>query len=701
MNLVKVEVKNCNNFDTAKITLAENKLNIKFAPNGTGKSTIAKALTIGLGGDKHLLRELLPFKLRKENPNNYFPEVVTSKIFNKVMCFNDLYVNQFVFKPNELLDNSFDIFIRTEEYTKREDDIEKLIGDVKQLFLNNPDLENLIANLKEMADAFKLSKTGLSKSSTGMKGLLGGNKIEHVPVGLEPYKPFIQAENSVGWIDWQTKGYEFSDLSDDCPFCTSHAADKKENIRKVGKEYDKNTIKNLIGIISVVNKLGDHFAENTKIKLLEITKLKNGIDKEHEAFLINVKTQVDNFTEKLENLKKLSTFQFKVGEKVAEKLPAYKLNLDFFSELNSITMQKAISTINASVDTVAQQAGLLQGKISQQQSEMKKSVERHQKCINEFLEFAGYRYAVEVVGEGESAQLKLKHIDHEEYLSGGNQHLSFGERNAFAIVLFMYECLSKKPDLIILDDPISSFDKNKKYAILEMLFRRDADVCLKGKTVMMLTHDVEPIIDTLRSLEKKFTNQTSSAFLTLISARISETIIEKNDIQTFSQICKSAIASGKNELIKLIYLRRHYEIADEKGDAYQIISNIFHKRIKPTDIREPREMDGNFPEIRQAQFESGCIEVAKHISGFSYTNLLEKVNDSNGLKLLYQNCSNGYEKLQVFRLLELDVDNSVVQKFINESYHIENEFICQLDPSKFDTVPEYVIKECNKRLMHV
>ena len=701
MNLVKVEVKNCNNFDTAKITLAENKLNIKFAPNGTGKSTIAKALTIGLGGDKHLLRELLPFKLRKENPNNYFPEVVTSKIFNKVMCFNDLYVNQFVFKPNELLDNSFDIFIRTEEYTKREDDIEKLIGDVKQLFLNNPDLENLIANLKEMADAFKLSKTGLSKSSTGMKGLLGGNKIEHVPVGLEPYKPFIQAENSVGWIDWQTKGYEFSDLSDDCPFCTSHAADKKENIRKVGKEYDKNTIKNLIGIISVVNKLGDHFAENTKIKLLEITKLKNGIDKEHEAFLINVKTQVDNFTEKLENLKKLSTFQFKVGEKVAEKLPAYKLNLDFFSELNSITMQKAISTINASVDTVAQQAGLLQGKISQQQSEMKKSVERHQKCINEFLEFAGYRYAVEVVGEGESAQLKLKHIDHEEYLSGGNQHLSFGERNAFAIVLFMYECLSKKPDLIILDDPISSFDKNKKYAILEMLFRRDADVCLKGKTVMMLTHDVEPIIDTLRSLEKKFTNQTSSAFLTLTSARISETIIEKNDIQTFSQICRSAIASGKNELIKLIYLRRHYEIADEKGDAYQIISNIFHKRIKPTDIREPREMDGNFPEIRQAQFESGCIEVAKHISGFSYTNLLEKVNDSNGLKLLYQNCSNGYEKLQVFRLLELDVDNSVVQKFINESYHIENEFICQLDPSKFDTVPEYVIKECNKRLMHV
>ena len=41
-----------------------------------------------------------------------------------------------------------------------------------------------------------------------------------------------------------------------------------------------------------------------------------------------------------------------------------------------------------------------------------------------------------------------------------------------------------------------------------------------------------------------------------------------------------------------------------------------------------------------------------------------------------------------------------IQKFINESYHIENEFICQLDPAKFDTIPEYVIAECDKLMLH-
>ena len=699
MSSIQIEVKNCNNIDSAVISLAKQKLNIKFAPNGTGKSTIARAVLLGLKGDQSLLSELMPFKLRKENPENKQPEVKGAEALKNIMCFNEEYVSQFVFKPNELLSNSFDIFIRTDAYKQRAQEIEELVSNIKQLFSGNMELESLIATLNEMGGAFKLSKTGLDKKSTGMKGLLAGNKIQHIPPGLESYTPFIQSQNSVGWIDWQTKGYEFAELSDNCPFCTSHAADKKEQIKKVGQEYDKNTIKNLIAIIAVIEKLGDYFSDEAKGKLAAITVLKEGIGKEHEAFLVAVKTQIDNFTEKLEKLRTLSAFQFKDGEKVSDKLPAYKLDLQFFSELKSNKMQDAIAPINASIDAVIEQAGQLQGKISQQRSEMKKTVERHQKNINEFLEYAGYRYAVEIAGEDEQAQLKLRHIDHEAHLSGGNQHLSFGERNAFAIVLFMYECLAKKPDLIVLDDPISSFDKNKKYAILEMLFRRDADSCLKSKTVLMLTHDVEPIIDTIRSLEKKFSNQTSSAFLKLVAGQICESAIGKDDIQTFSQICKSAVASEKHDVIKLIYMRRHYEIADNKGDAYQVLSNIFKKRERAIDTREPKGADGNHPEMEPAKFANGCAEVSIQLSGFSYPDLLNLVADISALKLLYGASANGYEKLQVFRLLELDVGNSVIQKFINESYHIENEFICQLDPAKFDTIPEYVIVECDKILM--
>lgn len=698
MSQIQIEIKNCNNLDSATIALALGKLNIKFAPNGSGKSTIARAVLLAAKGDKNLLSELMPFKLRKENTENKQPEVNGIETLKNIMCFNEEYVSQFIFKPEELISNSFDILLRTDAYKQKAQEIEELVRNTKQLFTENPELETLIATLKEMGSAFKLSKAGLDKKSTGMKGLSAGNKIKHIPAGLESYTPFIQSQNSVGWIDWQTKGYDFVELSDNCPFCTSHAADKKEQIKKIGQEYDKNTIKNLIALIGVIEKLGDYFSDEAKSKLKEITALKEGLEKEHEAFLATVKTQIDNFTEKLEKLRTLSAFQFKDGDKVADKLPAYKLDLQFFSELKSNKMQDAIAPINTSIDGVIEQEGLLQGKINQQRSEIKKTVERHQKDINDFLVYAGYRYAVEITGEGEQAQLKLRHIDHEEHLSGGNQHLSFGERNAFAIVLFMYECLSKNPDLIILDDPISSFDKNKKYAILEMLFRRDTDSCLKNKTVLMLTHDVEPVIDTIKSLAEKFNNQTSASFLKLAASQISECRIAKDDMQTFSQFCKNAIASDKDDVIKLIYMRRHFEIADNKGDAYQVLSNVFHKRARAIDTREPKGSDDNYPEMEPAKFSSGCTEITNDLAGFLYPNLLKRVTDMNALKSLYGASANGYERLQVFRLLGLDVGNSVIQKFINETYHIENEFICQLDPAKFDTIPEYVIAECDKIL---
>lgn len=692
---MNITIKNCNNIDFADIFLAENKLNIKFAPNGTGKSTIAKAIILGTAQASNLT-ELMPFKLRGENPDNKKPEITGTENIHNVLCFNEDYVSQFVFKQDELLSNSFDILIRTDAYKQKELEIENLVSEIKQLFVNNPELESLASTLKEMGSAFKLTRTGISKSSTGLKVLANGNKIQHIPAGLEAYSPFIRSQKSVNWVDWQTKGNDFSEVSENCPFCTAHIADKREQIKKVGEEYDKNTIKNLIAIIGVIERLGDYFSEEAKAKISIITTLKDGIEKEHEAFLFAVNTQIDNLLGKLEKLKTLSCFQFKPGERVAEKLLSYKLDLEFFSELKSTRMKNAIEPINKSIDAIIEKAGQLQGKISQQRQEIQRTIEKHQRDINGFLSYAGYSYKVEISGEDEKAQLKLLHFDHQQHLSGGNQHLSFGERNAFAIVLFMYECLSKKPDLIILDDPISSFDKNKKYAILEMLFRRDADSCLKNKTVLMLTHDVEPIIDTVKTLSSKFSNQTSASFLKLEEKKIREHDIEKDDLQTFAQICKNTLDTEKDDIIKLIYMRRHYEIAESKEDAYQVLSNLFHKRVRAIDKREQKRQDGTYPEMDSEKFLNGCTQIGQKLRNFSYSDALDRISDINALKSLYVASTNGYEKLQIFRLLNFDVQNSVIQKFINETYHIENEFICQLDPSKFDTIPEYVISECNK-----
>lgn len=97
--------------------------------------------------------------------------------------------------------------------------------------------------------------------------------------------------------------------------------------------------------------------------------------------------------------------------------------------------------------------------------------------------------------------MKLVHQDLSDHIEAATRHLSYGEKNAFALVLFMYQVLSEKPDLVVLDDPISSFDKNKKFAILHELFRGKAS--LRGRTTLMLTepHPVLPEAPTSEKVE--------------------------------------------------------------------------------------------------------------------------------------------------------------------------------------------------------
>ena len=57
---MNVVIENCRSIDCASISIDPGKLNVKFAPNGTGKSSIAKALVAAAGGFDE--SNLVPFK---------------------------------------------------------------------------------------------------------------------------------------------------------------------------------------------------------------------------------------------------------------------------------------------------------------------------------------------------------------------------------------------------------------------------------------------------------------------------------------------------------------------------------------------------------------------------------------------------------------------------------------------------------------
>jgi Fe-S cluster assembly ATPase SufC len=64
-----VKIENCNSIDCADIIIKKGGLNIKYGPNGLGKSSIARAIVSQARNDG-TLQELVPFKCRGKVSSN-------------------------------------------------------------------------------------------------------------------------------------------------------------------------------------------------------------------------------------------------------------------------------------------------------------------------------------------------------------------------------------------------------------------------------------------------------------------------------------------------------------------------------------------------------------------------------------------------------------------------------------------------------
>ena len=697
---MKIEIKNCNNITNWVICIEKNKLNIKFGINWTGKSTTAKAIQYKVQKEQDL-GKLLPFALRKENPSNLKSEVIFDEDVKNVSIFNEEYVKTFLFKQDELVSNSFEVFIKSSNYIEIEKNIEKQLETIKTVFSKNGDLDQIILDFENLSKSFKTTQSWLSDASAISKGVWSG--FYNIPDNLKEYKPFIQnKEKCVNWLDWQIKGSDFITGHDNCPYCVSPTDEaKKEKIKSISDNYDKNVIKNFVEIIKVLENLWDYFSPTAKSKLEEITKKTEWLIQEEKDYIVTIKNQIDNFLQRLRNLKSISFYNLKDDDNIETKIKNLLIIIDdLFDKLKSEKTEVIVKVFNDSLENTLEKITDLKKEIWKQKSEIKRLINIHEKNINQFLKNAGYKYKVLIKWEVNDYKIKLQHVDYDSEISWWDQYLSFWERNAFALVLFMFEALYKKSDLIILDDPISSFDKNKKYAILQMLFREDNS--FKWKTVLMLTHDIEPVIDSVKALLDKFKGQTIAHFIESKKWILSENLIENDNILTFTQICDSIIDDDEINIIsKLIYLRRNFEILNDKWDEYQILSDLFHKRTKEEAKKDRQKRYDNLSDNDfEKSFKKWEEELNKIITKFNYEELLKIVLDTSELIRIYGKLENGYEKLQLFRIINWEFTkdddfSNVMKKFINETYHIENDFIHQLNPREYNLIPEFIVKECD------
>lgn len=696
---MRLKISNCNNIDNGEFDIVEGRLNIKYAINGTGKSTISKTIEAFVTNDQEKKHSLLPFKYYTNGEENS-PKLEGYDQFTKVAIFNEKYIEDYVYQSDELIKNSFEIFVKSPDYDKHLNEIEKLLEGINITFQNHPELEELIKKFQLFIDGFGKAKSGYSAAGAIGKGIAKGNKITNIPVGLEVYEPYLKNTENVKWIKWQLEGRQYLDMAEQCPYCTGSIEKTKDIILKVGEEYDARAVEQLTKMLDVFKDLMPYFTIDTANKIKEIINNVSGISSAQKTFLLEIKAQVDSCMQQLYGLKGMSFHSLKNAEKIADEIKKYKIDLSYYSHLNSDLSNEKVKLINKTLDEVLEKAGKLQGEIAQQKKLIKKTIEMYSTEINDFLYYAGYKYCVDIQEEENKTDyhLVLKHIEGDNNIQMANEHLSYGEKNAFALVLFMYSVLKDNPDLIVLDDPISSFDGNKKFAIINMLFMGKHS--LKNRTVLLLTHEFNTVIDAIYNLPSKFNPKPTAAFLTTKQGVLSEKQITKADIKSFGDIARANIRSDMDLLNKLVYLRRLLELENKDSLAWQLLSNVFHKREIP-EYHYPDDTPDRLMTPEEIQEATDEIRT-NYISNFDYDAVYQKTQNMTLMKELYHNSASNYEKLQIYRIMFNDNNsNSVIRKFVNETFHIENDYLFQLNPCEYDTVPQYIIDECNKEILEL
>ena len=96
--MMQLKIKNCNNIENGEFDITEGRLNIKYAINGTGKSTISKAIEAFVTNDQEKKNLLLPFKYYGVEEEK-FTRINRGMInLKKVSVFNEKYIEDYVYQ---------------------------------------------------------------------------------------------------------------------------------------------------------------------------------------------------------------------------------------------------------------------------------------------------------------------------------------------------------------------------------------------------------------------------------------------------------------------------------------------------------------------------------------------------------------------------------------------------------------------------
>lgn len=699
----QITISNCNNIKHATIEIQEGKLNIFYGRNGTGKSTIAKS--IKLNSDEISLDNLAPYGTISEELQ---PSVIGNN-FKKVVVFNEGIVNQYIFQKDSLIANAFNIFIRTPAYDDARNTVDAALQNIKKYFTDAENIINLRNNIAKLISAIKLSSSGTLTGNIKKVAQEGKGAYFKLSPSLKSLNDFCTDDIVSDWASWRLKGNQSFGNKGKCPYCS--VADTEQSIKlntAFNECFTKGSIETAQAIKQSLKELENYIDSDQVSKILGLF----GTTEKSTDFsdcLIALVTEATRLNDRLNNIISFNSFTVNYEDISTLEIKLNDMKID--SSLNVFFKTEAfnteITTINNEIDNLITGVGVLKAAIAKSQRIIETSTKEKEDDINKFLTVAGFNYHFKLTtdAEGQSRatlQFKLPDGNISDDILTPKEHLSWGERNAFALVLFMFMAIAENADLIILDDPISSFDGIKKYAIMHRLFQPGSKTkSLAGRTVLLLTHNFEPIIDYIHTPSGVFKGSSDSRCATYIEnnhGNIRCITIEREDIISTHLMWKE-LATDKqiNPVVRIAALRKfieHQEIDKTVNPAYHILSSLIHGRSVPC--------QSDNTELSRSDQDTGISQIKQFISDFTYETYAEifKIEE---LKRQLIAETEFYYKTVIFRALTEQLSDlrralanrDSVRKYVDETFHIEDDYIYTLDIRKFNIIPTECIEAIN------
>lgn len=702
--MYQIKIENCNNIAEGELAIEDGKLNILYGINGTGKTTIAKAIEFSKEPQK--IEEL----------QSYFTENLASVSINpeigKILVFNEDFVRDIVFKEDEVIQDSFEVFLKTPNYSQKKAHLDQRLQALHNIMRQDEEIQELQRLLDQIAGKFKRNANGKLSKTGVYKSVLSKSNLYNIPEELDSYRPFItNTEINIPWIDWKTKGDTF-DVGDGCPYCSetlnrSLHNQRKEVFKKTYKKADSQNLKDLLDLLESLR----IYVKPDKYDEL-VSYVKTDVPEDIiSAILEKLLLELDVMLKRFAAIVEFGNRRIVIADisKLDQQINEMEIPKSFFEIFGGEKIENVIKRINDQVLELRSEAAVLKREMGELKGVMQATIQASQTDINEFLKTAGINYELVILAEDETnSRTILKQCFSEERtdVTKIRDHLSWGEKNAFALILFMYYAVMQSSDLIILDDPISSFDTNKKYAILHRMFKNigKKDVSLEGKTVLFLTHDFEPITDFI-VVGKLGEEKAQASFICNEHGIVKAHRIDPNsDVKLITMEC-SEIAKNTdiNIVSRVAFLRKLSELNGRDGDwdlVYEILSCLIHaNEIK-------RKLGNNtYINIAPEDIALGVSKIKEYIPDFDYDELKNTIYTKEGIKNLYDAETNAYLKVQLFREMNEILTQNEVRitqmdgawyKFIDETYHIENDYLHFLDIIKFNIVPSYIVDKVDK-----